>query len=168
MGTGSGCIAVSVARFLPAARLYATDLSADALEVAAANAARHGVADRVHCVRGDLLAALPRDLRGRLDAVLSNPPYVPQAQAPALSWEIRAFEPPTAILAPGEGTGIHRRLVAASGEWLRPGGLLALEVGAGQAEAVAAMAASAGRFGAWGIERDGAGIGRVVWAVVEN
>jgi release factor glutamine methyltransferase len=168
VGTGSGCVAVSLACLLPAARVYATDVSAGALEVAGANAARHGVAQRVVLVQGDLLAALPDVVRGRLDAVLSNPPYVPAAQAHGLPREIRDFEPQGAIVAPDDGTGFHRQLVATSPEWLAPGGVLALEVGAGQAEVVTALLEQAGRYGARGIERDRAGIGRVVWGVVEK
>jgi release factor glutamine methyltransferase len=168
VGTGSGCIAVSLARLLPGARVYATDVSAGALEVAAANAARHGVAGQVLLLHGDLLAALPAAARGRLDAVLSNPPYVPETVARTLPREIREFEPQTAIVAAQDGMGHHRRLAAAAPDWLRPGGVLAVEVGAGQAEAVAAILAGAGPFGARGIERDGAGIGRVVWGVVEK
>jgi len=168
VGTGSGCIAVSLARALPAARIYATDLSAGALEVAAINAARHGAAGRVVLLQGDLLAALPQTARARLDAVVSNPPYVPETLAQELPREIRDFEPPMAIVAPGDGTGFHRRLAAASARWLRPGGLLALEVGAGQAGVVVAEVAASGAYRMWGVERDGAGIGRVVWGVVEK
>ena len=167
VGTGSGCVAVSLARLVPAARVLATDLSAGALEVAAANAARHGVVARVAVLQGDLLGALPETERGRLDAVLSNPPYVPAALARDLPREIREFEPLAAIVAPDEGTGFHRRLAADSPRWLAPGGVLALEVGVGQADVVAAMLA-AGPYGLRGIERDGAGIGRVVWGIVEK
>jgi release factor glutamine methyltransferase len=167
VGTGSGCVAVSLARLLPAARVYATDLSEAALEVATSNAARHGVAARVTFLLSDLLGALPETVRGRLDAVLSNPPYVAEALVRGLPREIRDFEPQAALLAPGEGTAFHRRLAAASPEWLAPGGVLALEVGAGQADAIAAMLVE-GSYGAWGIERDGAGIGRVVWGIAEK
>jgi release factor glutamine methyltransferase len=167
VGTGSGCVAVSLACLLPAARVYATDLSAGALEVAADNAARHGVAARVTFLQGDLLGALPQTMRGRLDAVLSNPPYVPEVVVRGLPREIREFEPQAALLAPDDGVGFHRRLAATSPEWLAPGGVLAMEVGAGQADAVGAMIA-AGPYSTRGIERDGAGIGRVVWGIVEK
>jgi len=133
VGTGSGCIAVSVAHFVPELSVVATDISGAALEVAAENARRHGVANRIsfHC--GDLLDPLPDELAGRVDVIVSNPPYVAQALAAALPPEIRDFEPAAAVVAPGDGLGMHRALAAAARRWLRPGGLLAMEVGTGQA-----------------------------------
>lgn len=166
VGTGSGCIAVSLAHLLPQATVYATDLSPAALEVARANAVRHGVQDRVILLAGDLLTPLPPDVAGRLDAVVSNPPYVPQDQASALAREIREHEPPEALFAPGDGTAVHRRLLALGPNWLRPGGLLAMEVGAGQAPAVAEAVRLDGRYGPPTILPDGVGIERVVAAVL--
>jgi len=168
VGTGSGCIAVSLAHLLPGARGYATDLSSSALDVAAANAARHRVADRVTVLQGDLLDPLPAELRGRVDAVLSNPPYVPEDRAPEFPREIRDFEPREAILAAGDGTGYHRRLAVSAPVWLGPDGMLAMEVGLGQAPAVVRMLGESGRYASVGVERDGAGIGRVVWGVAEK
>lgn len=168
VGTGSGCIAVSLAHLVAGARVYATDVSSAALEVAAANAARHGAADRVTVLQGNLLDPLPADLRGRVDAVLSNPPYVPEGRAPELPREIRDFEPREAILAAGDGTGHHRRLAVSAPEWLRPDGMLAMEVGLGQAPAVVRILEASGRYAAVGVERDGAGIGRVVWGTAEK
>jgi len=168
VGTGSGCIAVSLAHLLAGARVYATDVSSAALEVAAANAARHGVADRVTVLPGDLLDPLPAELRGRVDAVLTNPPYVPEDRAPELPREIRDFEPREAILAEGDGTAYHRRLAASAPEWLGPDGLLAMEVGEGQALAVVRILDDSGRYASLGVERDGGGIGRVVWGAVEK
>lgn len=167
-GTGSGCIAVSLARLLRGATIYATDRSTDALEVAQLNVARHGVAGQVTLLPGDLLTPLPSALRGRVDAVLSNPPYVPESAAPELPREIRDFEPLEAILTPGDGMMHHRRLAVDALEWLAPGGLLAVEVGAGQADPVRDLLASSGRYGRVGAERDGGGTGRVVWGGVEK
>jgi len=164
IGTGSGAIAVSLAHRLPGIAVHATDISTEALQVARANAQRHGVADRLHFHVGDLLEALPGPLRGRLDAVVSNPPYVPEDQAFLLSPEIRDFEPARAIFVPGDGSLLQRRLIETAPPWLRPGGLLAVEVGAGQADAVAATMLADGRYA--GVIRlpDGVGIERAVVA----
>lgn len=166
IGTGSGCIAVSLAHLLPQLTVYATDLSPAALEVARANAVRHAVQDRVILLAGDLLTPLPPDVAGRVDAVVSNPPYVPQDQAAALAREIREHEPPEALFAPGDGTAVHRRLIGMGPVWLRPGGLLAMEVGAGQAPAVAEAVHLDGRYDPPTILPDGVGIERVVAAVL--
>jgi len=164
IGTGSGAIAVSLASLVPALTVHATDLSADALTVARDNARRHGVADRIHFHLGDLLAALPAALRGQFDAIVSNPPYVPQDQAGLLSPEIREFEPRQAIFVPGDGSLLHRRLIADAAHWLRPGGLLAMEVGAGQADGVAEAIRQDGRYTDVTRLPDGVGIERAVAA----
>src|SRR5574341_1939938 len=136
IGTGSGCVAVSVAHLLPSAVVYATDRSSGALAVAAVNADRHHVTDRVTISGGDLLDALPPDILGRIDALLSNPPYIPAAQVVGLPREIREFEPREAFLGPGDGMEAHRHLAAGAPRWLAPGGFLAVEVAAGQSDAV--------------------------------
>ena len=168
IGTGSGCIAVSLAALVPTALVYATDFSAGAVALAAAAAVRHGVAARITFLQGDLLAALPSAVRGQVDALLSNPPYVPEGRAASLPREIRDFEPRQALLAPGDGMGFHRRLVSTAPAWLRPGGMLAMEVGLDQAPAVLRMLDEARWWASAGVERDGAGIGRVVWGVAEK
>ena len=164
IGTGSGAVAVSLAHQLPGITVHATDISAAALEVARGNAERHGVASRIRFYAGDLLAALPDALRGRLDAIASNPPYVPEDQAFLLSREITEFEPAQAIFVPGDGSMMHRRLVAGAPEWLRPGGLLAMEVGAGQAEPIGDVVRADGRYTEVTLLPDGIGIERVVAA----
>lgn len=175
VGTGSGCIAVSAAFYLPQAMVYATDISGPALAVARINAERHGTADRIIFLEGDLLFVLPENLRGQVDAVVSNPPYVPKSQRPSLPREVRDFEPAVAIIALEKGTEIHQRLIAESPRWLRPAsngaglrpaGLLVLEAGAGQAEAVAAALAEDGRYERAHRLRDLAGAERVVVAAL--
>lgn len=166
VGTGSGCIAVSLAHALPHVTVYASDLSADALDVARANAARHGVRERIHFVQGDLMDALSPDLAGRIDAVASNPPYVPRDQAFLLAREITAFEPEQAIFVPGDGTEMHSRLIEMAPRWLRPGGLLAMEVGAGQAPTVGDAVEHAGGFHHVVLLPDLVGIERVVSATL--
>lgn len=164
IGTGSGAVGVSLAVMAPGAVVHATDISPDAIEVARENARRHGVLDRVHFHVGDLLAALPPALRGRLDAIVSNPPYVPEDQAALLAREITAFEPRQAIFVPGDGSALHRRLIADAPGWLRPGGLLAMEVGAGQADRIGAAVRADPRYAEVVQLADGIGIERVVAA----
>lgn len=166
VGTGSGCVAVTLAHRCPTVTVYATDIAAGALEVARANAERHGVRPRVLTFHGDLLAPLPAEARGWVDAVVSNPPYVPEDQAPLLPREVREHEPPEALFAHGDGTAIHRRLIADAPGWLRAGGLLAMEAGAGQAPAVAEATARDGRYDRVTILPDGVGVERVVAAIL--
>jgi release factor glutamine methyltransferase len=135
IGTGSGAIAVSVAAVRSDAMLIATDLSGEALEVAAANAARHGVAGRVQFLRGDLLAPLAR-LGTRVHVVACNPPYVDPSIAPTLPREIRSFEPAMAVVAPEHGESLHARLIDEAPRVLASAGWLVMEVGAGQAARV--------------------------------
>lgn len=135
VGTGSGAIAIALATHLPAAHGIATDISPAALEVAVENAARNHVADRIRFVESDLLEALGPD--APFDAVVSNPPYVAFADGKDLHPQVRDFEPATALFATGNGLDIYRRLIPQAHAVLKPGGLLALEIGQGQHTAVA-------------------------------
>jgi release factor glutamine methyltransferase len=162
VGTGSGCVAVSLAVALPQATVYATDISPGAVEVARANAARHGVGRRVVVLVGDLLQPLPAALAGRVDAVVSNPPYIAASRWQALPATIRDHEPPVALVAGPAGTEVHARLIAASAAFLAPHGLLALEVAPDQADAVAALARESGRYGWVQVRADYGGAPRVV------
>lgn len=163
IGTGSGAIAVSLAVLRPDAAIVATDLSQDALEVARTNADRHGVADRIRFLQGDLLA--PVAAAGmRLDLVACNPPYVSPEAAGGLPREIREFEPAVAVVAPGDPLDLHRRLVTTAPGVLRPRGWLVVEVGAGQAPRVVELFNQAGAYEAPVTRRDGLGWDRVVAA----
>lgn len=164
VGTGSGCIAVSLAHYLPSAHVYAIDISEAALQVAKENARRHGVAERVVFLAGDLLAPLPQRLLGDIDVIAANPPYVPEGEAPMLAREIREFEPAVAIFAPGEATDVHTRLIEQAPRWLRSGGLLAMEVAAGQADTVRASVIRDGRYADVQVLPDLGGVPRVVSA----
>ena len=156
VGTGSGCIAVTVALERPAARVVATDFSPGALAVAAANCRRHGVVDRVRLVRADLLSALRP---AAFDVVVSNPPYVDATEWQSLMPDVRDHEPPEALLA-GDGLDVYRRLFAATG-FLRPGQRLLLEIGKDQLAAVRELADQAGYEVEW-VVADLAGIPRTV------
>ena len=138
LGTGSGCLATSLACEWPAARGVAVDLSPAALAVARKNLVRHGVAARVTLVAGDLGRSL--DLAS-FDLVVSNPPYLGPDEAPTLSPEVRDHEPGLALFAPRGGLATIERLLHQVGAALRPGAWLVCEIGAGQLAAVLALAA---------------------------
>ena len=164
IGTGSGCLAVTLALERPDAHVWATDLSPDALKTARKNVVRYDLIERITLLPGDLLAPLPPE--GRFNAVVSNPPYITEAALPLLQPEVREYEPTLALSGDGDaagpdGTALHRRLIAEAPAVLKPGGWLLLEVGLGQAETVAGIAQAAG-YGEVAILNDLSGIGRVV------
>jgi release factor glutamine methyltransferase len=162
VGTGSGCIALALAAENPFVRLVATDVSEAAVEVARRNAARLGLAARVEVRRGDLLDDLPP--RERFDLIVSNPPYIPAAEYRTLEPNVRDYEPRLALHGGVDGLEVYRRLIPAAAVRLRPGGTLAVEVGAGQAAAVRALFAAAGALEPAQERADLAGIPRVVSA----
>ena len=129
VGSGSGCIVVATASVLTGARFIATDISAGAVDVARANAERHGVAGRITFSVGDLLEPLTEPI----DIIIANPPYIPAENLPALQAEIRDHEPRVAIDGGAGGMTIAERLVRSAPGHLKPGGWLLMEVGYGQA-----------------------------------
>ena len=138
--TGSGCLAVTLAREFGGADVIATDISAAALEVARRNAQRHGMSGRIEFRIADLLDGIPR----RADLVVANPPYVARRDAMALAPEVRDHEPQVALFAGDDGLEVYRRLLPAARERLTRDGKLVLEVGVDQADPVAALAETAG------------------------
>ena len=160
VGTGSGCLAVALARGLPAARVTAIDISPVALAVAARNATAHDVAARVSLVRGDLLDAHD----GPFDVIVSNPPYVPSGDVPTLQREVRDFEPVGALDGGPDGLDIIRRLVPEAASRLVDGGWLVFEFGFGQADVVRSIIAADPRLELVTIREDLAGIPRVAVA----
>lgn len=136
VGTGSGCIALSLAIHLPQARLIATDISYRALTVAQNNARRHDVSKRVDLVQADLLAPL----KGPVDILVSNPPYISTQEIAQLAPEIVHYEPRTALTDAGAGLSIIERLIIHAPVFLKPGGLLLLEIGANQGKQVLHLA----------------------------
>ncbi|UFP96187.1 peptide chain release factor N(5)-glutamine methyltransferase [Gloeobacter morelensis] len=159
LGTGSGAIAVAVARALPAVTVWAVDASEAALAVAAANVGRYGLSERVHLLRGDWFAPLPTQ---PFDAVLSNPPYIPSTEIAALMPEVRLHEPLSALDGGADGLDAVRQIIADAARHLRPGGILALEVMVGQAPTVVQLLARDSRYGCTRTVRDWAGIERIV------
>ena len=129
--TGSGCVAITLARQRPTATVLATDLSDDALAVARDNALRLG-AYTVSFGRGDLFAAVPEGC-GPFDVIVSNPPYIPSAEVETLDRDIRDFEPRLALDGGPDGLALVRRIVEGAPARLAPGGGLAVEVGEGEA-----------------------------------
>ena len=132
IGTGTGCLAITLAAERPDAHVFATDISHEALIVALANARTHGVAHRVHLIRCDLAEAL----RIRADLIVSNPPYVPKSSAPALAPDVMNYEPATALFGGADGLQVLERLFARAPAWLAPDGAFIVEFGYGQEESV--------------------------------
>lgn len=144
LGTGSGILAVCAAKHLPGARITATDISPAALEIAAANAAEHGVAERIELVQSDLLSGVaPHE---RFDFILSNPPYVSTAELEKLPREVRDYEPREALVAGPRGTEVIERLVPQAAERLNPGGHLLVEISPMIHDAVRALLAADPRW----------------------
>jgi release factor glutamine methyltransferase len=161
--TGSGCIAVAIARQRPRARVIATDLSNPALAVARQNAARHAVGERITWLEGNLLGALVRQgLKGQVDVIVSNPPYIPEADWTTLQPEVRLFEPRSALVAGPQGTELHERLLQEAGVYLSPGGAVILEIGSGQASAMRRIVEQIPGYRFHRLIYDEAGLERVV------
>ncbi len=125
VGTGSGCIAVALAKELPQAEIYATDISSPALEIARANAARHQLESRIHFREADLLAGFENIF---FDVIVSNPPYVGESEEDEVQLEVRKFEPRSAVFAGHTGVEVIARLIPAAHGTLRPGGWLVMEI----------------------------------------
>lgn len=136
VGTGSGAIALALAKELPGAEIYATDLSAAALEIAKANASRHQLASRIQFREADLLAGFANEF---YDFVVSNPPYVGQSEEDQVQLEVRKFEPRNAVFAGEKGTEVIERLIPQTHGALKPGGWLVMEISGTIAHAVSGL-----------------------------
>jgi release factor glutamine methyltransferase len=161
VGTGSGAIALALATEGPFARVVATDAHPAALEVARANLAAAAPGAPVELREGSVYEPVAGET---FDVVVSNPPYVRDDERDGLDAEVRDWEPASALFAGADGLDVVRRLVAGAAAMLRPGGLLALEVGAAQTEAVAALVRGTGAFGEPRVRTDLAGRPRIVAA----
>lgn len=159
VGTGTGCIAVALATELPHVRLIALDTSGAALDVARRNARRHGVADHIAFVRGNVFA-----METDVDIIASNPPYVPIGERDSLPPEVRDYEPPDALFAGEDGLDVIRQLIDYASRGLTPSGLLIFECGVDQAFAIREMIARARWLTLVEIRADLAGIPRIVVA----
>lgn len=161
-GTGCGCIAIALALEFPAARLTGTDISPAALSVASRNAAGHGVGDRIAWVETSFLAGLDESP----DLIVSNPPYVPAAAAPALQPEVRDYEPAVALVGGTDGLEGLRELVTQAAAHLRPGGWLVVEFGLGQEDPFRALVEACPALSVVSVREDLQGIART--AVVQR
>lgn len=157
VGTGSGAIAVSVAYYLPEAKVVATDISEEALDTARINAADNGVV--IEFWQGDLLA--PLEKHPPFDLITANLPYIPQNEYIVLDQEVKGFEPVKALLAPGDGLDIYRRFVPQAWEKIKPGGYLFIEIAYNQGEKALQMAQA---FAEAEIIKDMAGRDRILKA----
>lgn len=170
IGTGCGNIAVTIAVGLRRAgagdiRVYASDVSSRALRLARLNARRHGVESIVSFHRGSLYQAFKRlGLEGKIDFIVSNPPYVPQGEWEGLQPEVRDYEDPVALVAGRDGLDCYRGIVSGAHVWLGPAGWLILEVGEGQAGSIKGLITGNGHFRDTEIIRDLQGIERIVIA----
>jgi len=162
VGTGSGAIAVAIARHAPSVRVVAIDISPAALAVARENAAAHQVADRIEFIEGDLLAPLPAE--PRFAVIASNPPYIGESELASLVPSVRDHEPRQALIAGPTGTEVIERLIPQAAERLLPGGWLILEISPLIASRVAQLFAADGRFEPATITKDLAGLARVAKA----
>jgi len=165
IGTGSGAIAIALAKEVKHIFLVATDISRDALVLAKENAKSVGVQDRIQFVNGDLLGPfLSSEERRTFDLILSNPPYIIRSEIGSLAKEVRDYEPVIALDGGEDGLEVYRRLISQAPSSLRERGWLLLEVGQGQAQMVAEQIQGSGTFLEPQILPDLAGIERVVKA----
>ncbi|MBI5491567.1 MAG: peptide chain release factor N(5)-glutamine methyltransferase [Deltaproteobacteria bacterium] len=163
--TGSGCIAVSLAKELARSIVYATDISEAALDVARENARANGVADRVRFLQGDLFGPLSGlGVEGRAGLIISNPPYVSKKDMEDLAPEIKDYEPEAALYGGEDGLDFYRKIIAGSPAYLAPGGYLIMELGYGQAAEVKGLVSKTGAFTGPEIRKDYSGIDRVLKA----
>ncbi|MGB2980408.1 MAG: peptide chain release factor N(5)-glutamine methyltransferase, partial [Candidatus Zixiibacteriota bacterium] len=165
LGTGSGAIAVSLARNLTGSSVFATDISPDALKVAEQNARINKVTDQIDFLCGDLFEPLKdRELEGVVDCVVSNPPYVGQEEFERLPKEVKEYEPIVALKTDENGTSFHGKIIENSLDFLKTNGILIMEVGLGQAAQVVGLTGDRKEFRDAEIKKDLGGIDRIVIA----
>jgi len=170
--TGSGCIAIVLLKRLPGARAVATDLSEDALSLAKENADRHGVSDRIDFIRGNLLDALDAHpaarAQGSLAYLVSNPPYIPDHEWDAVAPNVKDHEPHLALRGGPDGLDLVRPLIANASRFLRPGGMLAVEVADSAADSAIELAKANPGLDSPRIVRDIEGLPRVIVGICKS
>jgi len=167
--TGTGAIAVSLAYYIPDAYVYAADISHHAIECCRMNISKHGLINRMKLLQGDLLGPLFEEgLEGRLDALVSNPPYISKNDMETLPLSVRGFEPHLALYGGEEGLDFYIRILKDAVRLLKKDGLLAFEIGYDQGYAVRKLIEDSGRFKNIEIVKDLAGLDRVVYCNMEE
>jgi release factor glutamine methyltransferase len=165
IGTGCGNIAISLAANLQNAQVYASDISRETLAVAGTNVQRHRVTNRVHLLHGNLFESFDGHLnKGNVDFVVSNPPYVSEADLNKLEPEIKDHEPLKALVGGKDGLCFYKQIIREAPEWLKPEGFLILEVGETQAETITKLIEAEGYFENIEITKDLQKIDRIVSA----
>jgi release factor glutamine methyltransferase len=168
IGTGTGCIAVTLAALIPQARIVATDVSDDALALAAENAQQHEVADRIEFRQGALLEPLEALGLGRFDVICSNPPYISDPEWEQVAPNVRNYEPASALRGGADGLDVIRPLIAEGERFLRPGGQLVVEIGHAQHDAVLELVKATAALTAPMVLKDHEGLWRVLVAEREE
>jgi len=169
IGTGSGCLAIVLAKELPGATIYATDISPAALVVAHRNAVRHGAEKRIHFLESDLSRplAVGGAKESDFDLIVSNPPYIPRRDANTLAREVRDHEPVVALYGGEEGYELYAGLIALARRYLKPGGIFVAELGHDSLAAVQPLL-DGPQWTAVGVSNDLAGIPRVIAAILRD
>ncbi|MCL5773178.1 MAG: peptide chain release factor N(5)-glutamine methyltransferase [Firmicutes bacterium] len=162
IGTGSGAIGIALAFYYPGTRVWATDISERALEVARINAENIGVSSFLKFCQGDLFSALPGGLK--FDCILSNPPYISGEELKNLDETVRDFEPEVALVAPDESISFHKRIINEAPGFMKKGALLGMEMGIGQEAQVKILLQEAGCYNNINMIKDLSGIFRVITA----
>lgn len=167
--TGTGAIAVSLAYYIPDSFVYASDISHHAVECCRRNIDKHGLESRMKLLQGDLLEPLFEEgLEGRLDALVSNPPYISKNDMETLPLSVRGFEPHLALYGGGEGLDFYIKILKDAARLLKKGGLLAFEIGYDQGPALTKLIEDKGSYRDIRIEKDLAGLDRVVYCNLEE
>ncbi len=165
IGTGSGCIAISLAKNLSNVEIYASDNSQEALLVAETNVQRHDVADKVHLLHGDIFSAFNSHIeKGKVDFIVSNPPYVSESEWKNLEPELRDHEPREALVGGKDGLCFYIQIINDASAWLIPGGYLVIEIGETQADTIISLMESKGHYDDIEISKDLQGKERVISA----
>lgn len=169
IGVGSGNIAITLAKMIDKARIFAIDISPNALTVAQINAQRHEVGDKITFLRGDLFQPLEGyGIKLKADFIVSNPPYIASSEFNTLQKEVRDFEPYTALISGQDGLQMFKRIIADADRWLKPGGYVIFEVGEKQARSVARLFQDTGCFKKPVFVKDYQHIHRIVIAQLEE
>lgn len=168
IGTGSGAITVSLAKYIENSYVYSIDISEKALDIAIKNAEKHGVSSKIRFLNGSLFDPLKDiGIEGKIDILVSNPPYIPRGDIENLQIEVSKFEPRIALDGGEDGLDFYKVIIDKAPEYLRSGGLIALEVGHDQAKSVMELMKENNNYVDIEITKDLAGIERVVSAKIQ-